>query len=71
MEAKSVDFSRSFDGIKEKVLHIHGDADPKVPLESLAVYFRTGSLFRAATTTWSALIGGASGFQGSGIYNRW
>ena len=39
MEAKSVDFSRSFDGIKEKVLHIHGDADPKVPLESLGSIF--------------------------------
>lgn len=39
LEAKDLDFSASFEMIKERILHIHGDADVKVPLESLNVRF--------------------------------
>ena len=39
MEAKDIDLSHAFDGVKEMVLHVHGDADPKVPLKSLGSEF--------------------------------
>lgn len=39
MEAKDFDFSHNFDEIKEKVLHVHGEFDLSVPLESLNVKF--------------------------------
>lgn len=39
LEAKDLDFSASFEMIKERILHIHDDADAKVPLESLNVRF--------------------------------
>jgi len=39
LEAKDLDFSRSFDTIKEKILHVHGDCDMSVPLESVGIKF--------------------------------
>ena len=39
LEAKDLDFSHSFDSLKEKILHVHGECDLKVPLESLSVEF--------------------------------
>lgn len=39
LEAKDLDFSRSFDAIKDRILHVHGEFDLSVPLESLAVVF--------------------------------
>lgn len=35
MEAKNLDLSNYFDKIKEKILHVHGEFDRSVPLESL------------------------------------
>ena len=39
LEVKDLDFSHSFDSMKNKILHVHGTADPKVPLESLGIVF--------------------------------
>jgi len=39
LEAKDFDFSNSFDSVKEKILHIHGENDILVPLASLNVEF--------------------------------
>ncbi len=39
LEAKNLDYSASFDGIKDKILHVHGDHDKKVPLQSLNTEF--------------------------------
>jgi len=39
MEARDLDFSHSFDRVKERVLHVHGECDASVPLESLGVEF--------------------------------
>ena len=39
LETKNMDFSRSFDEVKDKILHIHGECDLSVPLESLNVQF--------------------------------
>ena len=39
LEAKDMDFSHSFDSIKDRILHVHGELDMSVPLESLSVEF--------------------------------
>ncbi len=39
IEAKDLDFSDNFKSIKDRVLHMHGDADDKVPLKSLNIEF--------------------------------
>jgi pimeloyl-ACP methyl ester carboxylesterase len=39
LEAKDLDFSHSFDSLKEKILHVHGEFDLSAPLESLNVEF--------------------------------
>jgi alpha-beta hydrolase superfamily lysophospholipase len=39
LEAKDMDFSHSFDSVKENILHVHGERDMSVPLESLSVEF--------------------------------
>jgi hypothetical protein len=39
LEAKDMDFSHSFDDFKDRVLHVHGQFDLSVPLESLNVEF--------------------------------
>jgi len=39
LEAKDLDFSHSFDTVKEKILHVHGEFDLSVPLESLNIKF--------------------------------
>jgi pimeloyl-ACP methyl ester carboxylesterase len=39
LENKDLDFSSKFDGIKNKVLHIHGSKDTAVPIQSLNVIF--------------------------------
>jgi pimeloyl-ACP methyl ester carboxylesterase len=39
LEVESLNFTHCFDEINGRVMHIHGDVDPKVPLESLSVEF--------------------------------
>lgn len=39
METANLDFTHSFDSLKDKILHVHGDYDHSVPLESLEVVF--------------------------------
>ena len=39
LEAKDMDFSRSFDAVKNKILHVHGEFDSSVPPESLGTEF--------------------------------
>lgn len=39
LEAKDLDFSSNFDAVKDKILHVHGECDLSVPLESLNVEF--------------------------------
>ena len=39
LEAKDMDFSHSFDDMQEKILHVHGERDLSVPLESVRVFF--------------------------------
>jgi len=39
LKAKDIDFSRSFDAVKNKILHVHGEFDSSVPPESLGTEF--------------------------------
>ncbi|MCU0652709.1 MAG: hypothetical protein MUD10_00420 [Candidatus Pacebacteria bacterium] len=39
LETKDLDFAHSFDSVKDRILHVHGDCDQSVPLESLDVVF--------------------------------
>jgi|GEM_PF-382998 len=39
METQGLDFTHSFDAMKERILHVHGDCDQSVPLDSLEIEF--------------------------------
>jgi pimeloyl-ACP methyl ester carboxylesterase len=39
LETKDFDFTHSFDAVKDRILHVHGECDRSVPLESLGVEF--------------------------------
>jgi len=39
LEAKDMDFSHSFDSARDRILHVHGELDMSVPLQSLSIKF--------------------------------
>jgi len=39
LEAKNLDYSGSFEAMKNNILHVHGDSDKRVPLQSLNAEF--------------------------------
>ena len=38
--SNNTDFSRNYQGLENSFLHIHGDSDPAVPLQSVSVNFK-------------------------------